>query len=40
MKSGIFVGLNKGFIVQKPKENSRKKKPSYTKGKLGSLTPD
>ena len=34
-KSGIFVGLNKGFIVTKPKVNSRKLKPSYKKGKLG-----
>lgn len=34
-KSGIFVGLNKGFIVTKPKVNTRKLKPSYTKGKLG-----
>ena len=34
-KSGIFVGLNKGFIVTKPKVNTRKLKPSYKKGKLG-----
>ena len=34
-KSGIFVGLNKGFIVTKPKTNTRKLKPSYKKGKLG-----
>ena len=36
MKSGIFVGLNSGFIVQKPKTNSRKAKPSYKKGKIGN----
>ena len=35
-KTGIFVGLNKGFIVTKPKENTRKNKPSYRKGRLGS----
>ena len=34
-KTGIFVGLNKGFIVTKPKVNTRKLKPSYKKGKLG-----
>ena len=34
-KSGFFVGLNKGFIVTKPKVNTRKLKPSYKKGKLG-----
>ena len=34
-KSGIFVGLNKGFIVTKPKVNTRKLKPSYKKGRLG-----
>ena len=34
-KSGIFVGLNKGFIVTKPKVNTRKLKQSYKKGKLG-----
>lgn len=34
-RSGIFVGLNKGFIVTKPKVNTRKLKPSYKKGKLG-----
>lgn len=34
-KSGIFKGLNKGFIVTKPKVNTRKLKPSYRKGKLG-----
>ena len=34
-KSGLFVGLNHGFIVTKPKVNTRKLKPSYTKGKLG-----
>lgn len=34
-KSGIFVGLNKGFIVTKPKVNTRKQKASYRKGKLG-----
>ena len=34
-RSGIFVGLNKGFIVTKPKVNTRKLKQSYKKGKLG-----
>ena len=34
-KTGIFVGLNKGFIVTKPKTNTRKQKPSYKKGRLG-----
>jgi len=34
-KSGLFVGLNKGFIVTKPKVNTRKLKPSYKKGRLG-----
>ena len=35
MKSGLFIGLNKGFIVQKPSTNTRKAKPSYKKGRLG-----
>ena len=34
-KTGIFVGLNKGFIVTKPKVNTRKLKKSYNKGRLG-----
>ena len=34
-KTGIFVGLNKGFIVTKPKVSSRKSKPVARKGKLG-----
>ena len=34
-KTGIFVGLNKGFIVTKPKVNTRRQKKSYDKGKLG-----
>mmetsp|Transcript_2383 Transcript_2383/g.1713 ORF Transcript_2383/g.1713 Transcript_2383/m.1713 type:complete len:109 (+) Transcript_2383:45-371(+) len=34
-KSGIFVGLNKGFIVTKPKVNTRKQKPSYKIRKQG-----
>ena len=34
-RSGIFVGLNKGFIVTKPKVNTRKAKPSHRKGALG-----
>ena len=34
-KSGIFVGLNHGFIVTKPKVNTRKQKISYRKGSLG-----
>ena len=34
-KTGIFVGLNRGFIVTKPKVNTRKLKPSYKKGALG-----
>lgn len=34
-KSGIFVGLNKGFIVTKPKINSKKGKAVTRKGRLG-----
>lgn len=34
-KSGIFVGLNKGFIVTKPKVGGRKAKVSRRKGALG-----
>ncbi len=34
-KTGLFVGLNKGFVVVKPKENTRKSKPSYKKGRIG-----
>ena len=34
-KTGIFVGLNKGFIVTKPKVNSRKAKANRRKGALG-----
>ena len=34
-KSGIFVGLNHGFIVTKPKVNLKKQKPSKRKGILG-----
>ncbi len=34
-KSGIFVGLNKGFIVTKPKESTKKHKPVNRKGRLG-----
>ena len=33
-KTGLFVGLNKGFIVTKPDVKSRKLKPSYRKGRL------
>jgi len=36
MKSGISVGLNKGFIVTKPEKDTRRAKPSYRKGKLGA----
>jgi large subunit ribosomal protein L36e len=34
-KSGIFVGLNKGFIVTKPKVSTRKAKANRRKGALG-----
>ncbi len=34
-KSGIFVGLNSGFIVTKPKVSTHKAKPSRRKGSLG-----
>jgi large subunit ribosomal protein L36e len=34
-KSGIFVGLNKGFIVTKPKVASKKSKAVNRKGRLG-----
>jgi large subunit ribosomal protein L36e len=33
-KTGLFVGLNRGFIVTKPKVNTRKEKISYRKGTL------
>jgi large subunit ribosomal protein L36e len=33
-KTGLFVGLNRGFIVSKPKVNTRKEKISYRKGTL------
>ena len=36
-RSGLFIGLNKGFVVQKPKINTRAAKPSYTKGRLGMI---
>eukprot|EP00826_Nyctotherus_ovalis_P054321 TRINITY_DN7105_c0_g1_i2.p2 TRINITY_DN7105_c0_g1~~TRINITY_DN7105_c0_g1_i2.p2 ORF type:complete len:131 (+),score=52.03 TRINITY_DN7105_c0_g1_i2:104-496(+) len=36
MKSGIFVGLNKGFIVQKPTSGKKRVRPAYRKGRLGS----
>jgi large subunit ribosomal protein L36e len=35
-KTGLFVGLNKGFIVNKMNKNTRKEKISYRKGALGS----
>ncbi|TNV85632.1 hypothetical protein FGO68_gene17460 [Halteria grandinella] len=34
-KSGIFVGLNSGFIVTKPKVASKKSKAVNRKGRLG-----
>ena len=34
-KTGLFVGLKKGFIGTKPKENTRKNKVSNRKGRLG-----
>ena len=34
-KTGLFKGLNKGFIVTKPKVNTRRNKISYRKGRLG-----
>mmetsp|Transcript_13528 Transcript_13528/g.13263 ORF Transcript_13528/g.13263 Transcript_13528/m.13263 type:complete len:107 (+) Transcript_13528:31-351(+) len=34
-KTGIFVGLNKGFIVTKPKVKAKTQKPSYRVGKQG-----
>lgn len=34
-KSGIFHGLNKGFIVTKPKVNTHKEKAARRKGALG-----
>ena len=34
-RTGIFVGLSKGFVVTKPKVNPRKTKQSCKKGKLG-----
>eukprot|EP00826_Nyctotherus_ovalis_P000251 TRINITY_DN0_c2609_g1_i1.p2 TRINITY_DN0_c2609_g1~~TRINITY_DN0_c2609_g1_i1.p2 ORF type:complete len:124 (+),score=51.68 TRINITY_DN0_c2609_g1_i1:34-405(+) len=38
MKSGIFVGLNKGFIVQKPTSGKKRVRPAYRKGRLGKRT--
>lgn len=35
-KSGLFIGLNHGFIVSKPKSNPKKSKPSYRKGALNN----
>ena len=34
-RTGIFVGLNKGFIVTKPKFDAKAAKPSNRKGRLG-----
>ncbi len=34
-KSGIFKGINHGFIVTKPKKETKKEKPSRRAGKLG-----
>ena len=34
-RTGLFVGLNKGFIVTKVKVNHAKAKPSRKLGKLG-----
>ena len=39
-RSGVFLGLNHGFIVTKPKVNTRKLKPSYTLRKLGKRVAD
>ena len=38
MKSGIFVGLSRGFIVQKPTISKPKIRPAYRKGRLGKRT--
>ena len=34
-RTGLFAGLNKGFIVTKPKVHPKRGKPAYRKGKLG-----
>ena len=34
-RTGLFKGLNKGFIVTKPKVNYKKIRPQHKKGKLG-----
>ena len=34
-RTGLFVGLNKGFIITKPKINHSKAKPTRRIGKLG-----
>jgi large subunit ribosomal protein L36e len=39
-RSGLFVGLNHGFIVTKPKVNTRKQKPSYTLRNVGKRVAD
>lgn len=33
-RTGLFIGLNHGFIVSKPKSNPKKAKVSYRKGIL------
>mmetsp|Transcript_27481 Transcript_27481/g.19855 ORF Transcript_27481/g.19855 Transcript_27481/m.19855 type:complete len:107 (+) Transcript_27481:56-376(+) len=34
-KTGLFVGLNHGFVITKPAKNATKAKFAYRKGKLG-----
>ena len=33
-KGGMFVGLKKGYVVTKPKDNPKKNRPVSRKGKL------
>ena len=37
MNTGLFVGLNKGFVVQKPKDNPRRLKPAFRKGRISIM---
>jgi hypothetical protein len=39
-KTGLAVGLNRGFIVTKPKKDFRAAKPALRKGKLGKKMED
>ena len=34
-RTGLFIGLNKGFVVSKPEVNTRAIKPSKRRGTIG-----